>query len=67
MTMAKGKSTISTPASEHHSVSVRKIDNGWIERRSMCKGDKYVETEKFHASKPKVEIGSGQKSTPRKK
>jgi hypothetical protein len=56
--MAKAKSSISAPASEHHSVSVRKIDNGWIERRSMCKGDKWSETERFHAEKPKIAVGS---------
>lgn len=64
--MAKGKSTVSAPASEHCSVSVRKIDNGWIERRSTSKGDKWTETEKFHASKPKIEIGAA-KASPRKK
>lgn len=42
---------------EHHSVSVRKIDNGWIESRSVSKGDSYKHTEHFHPKKPAINVG----------
>lgn len=42
----------------HHSVSVRKIDNGFVVSMIKCDGDSYTSTEKYHERKPTIDIQS---------
>lgn len=44
--------------SEHHSVSVRKIDNGFIVSKSKSDAKGYKSSETFHEKKPTVDIQS---------
>lgn len=44
--------------SEHHSVSVRKIDNGFVVSKSKSCGDDYSCTEEYHPKRPKIDIQS---------
>jgi hypothetical protein len=41
--------------SEHHSISIRKIENGYIEQRTRSDGNGYSSVERFHAERPMVE------------
>lgn len=43
---------------EHHSVSVRKIKNGFVVSKSSSNGDKYNHEEEYHENKPSVDIQS---------
>jgi hypothetical protein len=47
-----------TDESEHHSVTVRKIENGWLETRSKSDGSGYSSVERFHTERPMVEGSS---------
>jgi hypothetical protein len=50
--------SISMPSyHESRSVSVRKIDNGYITSESTCKGGDYKSTERFSSDAP--DIGTG--------
>ena len=60
--MAKAK-TCSPYSGEHMSVSVRKIDNGFIMSRSHSKGGEYKSVETYHATKPKLDVATGSTST----
>lgn len=44
--------------SEHHHVSIRKIDNGFILSKTTSKGDKYSSNETYHDKKPTIDIQS---------
>lgn len=44
------------------SISVRKIDNGYLTRRSEYRNGDYVERETFTPSKPKIVIGVSAKN-----
>ena len=58
--MARGKSTaIGMPDSESVTVSVRKIDNGFIIGRSSSGPKGYECTETFSPTKPKLDIPAG--------
>ncbi len=54
--MAKGDKAMPMPASkdEHVSISVRKIDNGYVARHSHSSPQGYTEREVYHATKPKI-------------
>lgn len=43
---------------EHHSVSVRKIDNGFIVRTSKSGPSGYNSSEAYHPKKPNIDIQS---------
>lgn len=43
---------------EHHSVSVRRIDNGYVVAMTKASGDSYKSTEKYHESRPNIDIQS---------
>lgn len=42
--------------SEHMSVSVRKIKNGFLVSKSTSSGDSYDHEEAYHEKKPKIDI-----------
>lgn len=52
------KNTLYSMEPEHHSISVRKIDNGFVvsTMRSDAKG--YKSTEQYHERKPLIDIQS---------
>lgn len=59
--MAKSKPcSVDTP--EHVSVSVRKIDNGYIMSHSHSKNGEYKSRETYHATKPKLDVATGKAS-----
>ena len=43
---------------EHHSVSVRKIDNGFVVSTHKSGSDGYQSSETYHEKKPKIDIQS---------
>lgn len=52
--MARRPNSIIDAMPEHssHSVSVRKISNGYLRTESRCHGDEYSSKETFHAQNP---------------
>jgi hypothetical protein len=55
--LAKGKMTaVAMPRDEYASVSVRKIDNGFIVSRSVSGPKGYKSSETFSPTKPKLEV-----------
>lgn len=44
--------------SEHCSVTMRKIKNGYLVSKSMSKGDKYDHEEEYHERKPNIDVFS---------
>ena len=72
MTKASG-AKVSSPARsvtldrEHMSVSVRKIDNGYIICKSMDGPKGYSSTETYSASKPKIEVPVVKAAAPKKR
>jgi hypothetical protein len=46
---------------EHVSVSVRKIDNGYIMSRSHSKGGECRSHETYHAKKPSLDVATAEK------
>lgn len=40
--------------SDHHSISTRKIKNGWVVSRCSNDGGEYRSEEEFHSSKPRI-------------
>ena len=46
-------------AGKSKSVSVRKIDNGWIKSTSVCDGENYSSSEEFCPTEPKLDAGGG--------
>lgn len=54
MSKSPSKPTLGAPLSENESLSIRKIENGWIVRKE-CYGPKgYSSAETFSAAKPKI-------------
>ena len=62
--MAKNKS-VAMPRDEYASVSIRKIDNGFIVSKSVSGPKGYSCTETFSPTKPKLDV-PGMKSAPAK-
>lgn len=58
--MKKLKSVVGS-VSEHESVSVRKIENGYIVSHTCMDKDGYKSREVFTQEKPKVDIGGSEK------
>jgi len=55
--MARKSPALKAPARsmhEHHSVSIRKISNGYVVSTSHDAGGEYKSTETYHPKKPKV-------------
>jgi hypothetical protein len=46
------------------SVSVRKIDNGYIVSESRCKGNEYSHSEKFSKTKPDIDAATRRETNP---
>lgn len=59
--MANRTINVVAPRDEHTSVSVRKIENGYISRTSSSGPKGYAETERFHPEKPALVIGPATK------
>lgn len=57
---------VAMPRDEYASVSVRKIDNGYIVSRSVSGPKGYKSSETFSATKPKLEVPVA-KTTARRK
>jgi hypothetical protein len=67
--VAKGKSkakgsnelapATASPGNQRTSITIRKIQNGYVTNQSGYRGDKYVERETFTKAKPRVVIGGG--------
>lgn len=56
--MAKNRAVpMSCDESEHHSVEVRKIKNGFVLRRTSHGSDGYSSHEEFHAERPQINAG----------
>ncbi len=56
--MAKNRTVpMSCDESEHHSVEVRKIKNGFLLRKSSHGPDGYMSDEEFHAERPQIHAG----------
>lgn len=52
-----GSKTIqSGPATTNETISIRKIENGYIVSRSTSGRDFYKQTEKFSPKKPKIDV-----------
>lgn len=51
-------STARTQQDEYHSVSVRKIDNGFIVNKSTSGPKGYKSSETYHVKKPNIDIQS---------
>lgn len=49
---------------ESQSVSVRKIDNGWLETRSRSDGSRYESSERFHAERPDLSAPASEPKAP---
>lgn len=49
------------PSNAQQSISIRKIDNGYVTSMSGYRGDKYFQRESFSKAKPKVVIGGDAK------
>lgn len=62
--MARTKS-VPMPKDEYHSVSVRKIDNGFIVSKSSSTPKGYKSTEVFSPTKPKLDIPVAAKPAPK--
>ena len=57
--MAKNSRSIAVPSEEYASVSIRKIDNGFIVSKSHSGPKGYRCTETFSPTKPKIELPGG--------
>lgn len=66
--MASKSKSIPMCRDEHHSVSVRRIDNGFIVSKTVSGPKGYKSSEEFHAKKPNLELPKAAtgKTAPRK-
>jgi hypothetical protein len=65
--MAKDSApTVAMPSemSSHRSVTVRRIDNGYVRHVSHSEGGEYHSKETYHRKRPSASLGSGREAEP---